>query len=176
MSRHSPTPLRALTAGVASAALAFFVVHASGCGTDAVGVEECRDIESARCEAGKYCGLVDDVDECKRFYRDQCLHGMAAGERPGAPRVKECVATIRAAGACAKVGAKVLTECVAQGLPAPSQKTYHVDACKIVEQPEGTAECDFLYKPVEVPDASPDVEPDATPDADPEASADAPAE
>ena len=64
-------PLRALTAGAASALTAFLVVHASGCGTDAIAVDECRDIENARCEAGKFCGFVDDVEQCKRFYR--CL-------------------------------------------------------------------------------------------------------
>lgn len=161
-------PLRALTAGAASALAAFFVVHASGCGTDAVGVEDCRDIESARCEAGKFCGLVDDVDQCKRFYRDQCLHGMAVGERPGAPRIKECVATIQKAGECAKAGATTLAECAVQ----PSQKTYHTESCDIVKEPEGTEECEFLFKPVEVPDAAPEAESDAGN----EASSDAPAE
>ena len=155
-------PLRALTAGAASALTAFLVVHASGCGTDAIAVDECRDIENARCEAGKFCGFVDDVEQCKRFYRDQCLHGMAAGERPGALRIKECVATIRAAGECAKAGAKTLAECVTQGLPLPSQKTLHATSCDIVQEPEGAEECEFLSKPVEVPDASPDVEVDAT--------------
>jgi hypothetical protein len=158
-------PLRALTAGAASALAAFFVVHASGCGTDAVAVDECRDVENARCEAGKFCGFVDDVDECKRFYRDQCLHGMAVGERPGTLKVKECIATIRAAGACAKAGAKTLTGCVAQGLPAPSTQTYHSDTCDVVQEPEGTKECEFLAKPVEVPDASPDVQSEAAADA-----------
>lgn len=166
-------PLRALTAGAAAALAAFFVVHASGCGTDAVGVEECRDIEEARCEAAQYCGLVasDEVDQCKRFYRDQCLHGMAAGERPGAPRVKKCVTTIRLAGECAKAGGKTLADCAAQGL-TPSEKTYHTEACEIVQEPEGAAECEFLYKPVEVPDATPDADTDAGSDA----SSDAPAE
>lgn len=154
-------PLRALTAGALSLLAAFFVVHASGCGTEAVGVEECRDIEDARCEAGKFCGLVEDVDVCKRFYRDQCLHGVASGERPGAPRVKECVKAIQRAGDCAKAGHKTLAECaVAQGSPV-SEKTYHTEPCKIVEEPEGTTECDFLYKPVEVPDAAPETSNDA---------------
>ena len=172
-------PLRALTAGAASLIAAFLVVHASGCGTDAVGVEECRKIENARCEAGKHCGLVEDVEQCQRFYRDQCLHGLAAGERPGAPLVKECVATIQAAGACAKAGATTLAECAALGLELPSKKTYHSEVCEIVQEPEGAEECDFLYKPVEI-DASPEAEVDAAPEAETdagnEASSDAPTE
>jgi len=163
-------PLRASTAGVASALAVFLVVHASGCGTDAVGVEECRDIENARCEAAQYCGLVEsgDVEACKRFYRDQCLHGMAAGERPGAPRVKECVNTIRLAGECAKAGAKTLAECKV----TPSAGTVHTEVCKIVEEPEGTKECEFLYKPVEIPDAAPEAEAEAQSEASTDAAAD----
>jgi hypothetical protein len=142
--------LRPLAAGTFSAMLAFLVVHASGCGTEAVGVDECRDIEDARCEAGKYCGLGDDVDACKRFYRDQCLHGMASGDRPGAPRVKECVATIKAAGQCARDGYASLAECDAALSSTLQEKTNFKDACDIVKQPEGVTDCDFLYKPVEV--------------------------
>ncbi len=159
----APDPMsrtRVVASGLASALLSFFVVHAAGCGTDAVGVDECRDIEEARCEAGKYCGLVDDVDTCKRFYRDQCLHGLAAGERPGAPRVRDCVEAIQAAGECAKNGAKTVADCAA--FPT---KTYHTEICDVVTEPEGAQACEFLYKPVEVPDATPDVSPDTTPDA-----------
>lgn len=155
--------VRPLTAGTLSALLAFLVVHASGCGTEAVGVDECRDIEEARCEAGQFCGLVDDVEACKRFYRDQCLHGLTSGERPGAPRVKECVATIKAAGECAKSGIETLADCPA---PGPSLGTVHTKPCDIVKQPEGAQECDFLFKPVEVPDSGPDAEDDAS-DGDP---------
>ena len=82
---------------VASYLLAFAVVSGTGCGTDAKDVDECRDIEQARCEAAKPCGLVDDVDACKRFYRDHCLHGMVV-ESPGRAQIDACVATIREAG------------------------------------------------------------------------------
>ncbi len=152
---------RPLAAGLLAALLAFLVVHASGCGTDAVGVDECRDIEYARCEAARYCALIDNTDQameaCKRFYRDQCLHGLASGERPGGPRVKDCVDVITKAGACARDGTTDVASCT---LPDDT-KTTLTKVCDIVREPEKVSECDFLYKPVEVPDASPDVEAEA---------------
>ncbi len=153
--------LRSMTTAAWAFGYAFMVVHSTGCGTDAVGVDECRDIESARCEAGAFCGLVDDVGQCKRFYRDQCLHGLANGDRPGSPQVKACIATIRAAGQCAKDGAEDVSSCTA----LPSQ-TIHAKVCDVILRPEGAVDCDFLGAPVEIPDASPDVAADAAVGAD----------
>ena len=51
-----------------------------GCGTDAVGVDACRQIEEARCDAAPACTGDDDtfgirteeqVRNCKALYRDQ---------------------------------------------------------------------------------------------------------
>jgi hypothetical protein len=155
--------LRPLSAGLFAAVIAFLVVHASGCGTDAVGVDECRDIEYARCAAARYCGLIDNtdsaVDACKRFYRDQCLHGLASGERPGGPKVKDCVAVINTAAQCAKNGQDVIgssdpSQCDLSKLRSPL--TTLTDTCDIVRQPEQVQACEFLAEPVQVPDASPD--------------------
>jgi hypothetical protein len=152
--------LRPFAAGTLTALLAFALVHASGCGTDAVGIEECRDIEDARCEAGRYCeDLIDDVEACKRFYRDQCLHGLASGERPGSVRLKACVNVITSAGDCAKNGVKSVADCA----KIPAHHTALADVCDVIKQPEAVKECDFLGAPVEVPDAAPDTTP--SPDA-----------
>jgi hypothetical protein len=161
---------RPLFAMAAAFAYSFLVFHAAGCGTDAVGVDECRDIEEARCEAAQFCDIVDDVDACKRFYRDQCLHGLANGEQPGAPDVKKCVASIKNAGQCAKNGVETLADCV----PKPSEKTALTKVCDVVLTPELVTECDFLAKPVELPDAA--SEPAVTPDSGGDAPADAPGE
>ncbi len=76
---------------------------ASACGTDAVGVDACRQIESARCKAAPKCDVSlepphttagTDVDACIRFYDTACLHGLAAGSDPGAIAVNACVAAI----------------------------------------------------------------------------------
>ncbi len=149
---------RMLTAAGLGFTYAFLVVHAAGCGTDAVGVDECRDIEEARCEAGAFCDVVEDVAACKRFYRDQCLHGLAAKDRPGAPQLKACLNTIKLAGECAKGGIENLADCP---VPTPSAKTIHTKVYDVVLSPQDAAECEFLAEPVElpVPDAAAEAAP-----------------
>lgn len=145
--------LRRVTAALFSTLAAFAL--AAGCGSDATGVDECRDIEEARCEAGKPCGLVEDVEACKRFYRDQCLHGLASGEKPGKPVVDECVAAIQRAGACRQAGHELLSECDTDP-QLVTEGTSLTKVCDVVKKPEKIIECDFLYKPVELPDAAPE--------------------
>jgi hypothetical protein len=126
-----------------SAVCAFTLVSATGCETDAQGVDDCREIEQARCAAAKNCGLVTDVPACQRFYRDQCLHGLPVAP-PGSVKLKECVATIQAAGVCATQADGVntpLSECdppVTRGAPGVDT------ACDLVKEPEKAEECWFL--------------------------------
>ena len=123
-----------------SAVCAFSLVSATGCGTDAHGVDDCRDIEEARCAAAKNCGIISDVPACQRFYRDQCLHGLAVAS-PGSVKVKECVATIRASGECALQGTDaLLSDCPIVTTDAPGVQK----ACELVKEPERAAECAFL--------------------------------
>lgn len=114
------------------------LLMAPGCGTDARGIDDCRNIEQARCAAAANCDgpkgsgrVVADVDSCQRFYRDQCLHGTTTAS-PGAPAVVECVGAIQAAGECAKADA----ECVAPLTPE--------SACEKILHPELLIECRFL--------------------------------
>jgi hypothetical protein len=122
-----------------SAVCAFTLVSAAGCGTDAQGVDDCREIEQARCAAAKNCGIVSDVASCQRFYRDQCLHGLPVPP-PGSVKLKECTDVIRAAGACAQSSGvdTTLSDC---GIASTTElKT----ACDLVRQPEKSLECLFL--------------------------------
>src|SRR5262249_37178541 len=70
------------------------------CGTSAVGVEDCRSIERARCQAARSCdfGIDSNSDEevCLRYARDNCLHGMLV-QAPTAGSVTKCVNAINAA-------------------------------------------------------------------------------
>ncbi len=85
----------------------------AACGTDAVGVDTCRQIESARCVQAVNCGVdsgvdggVDlsqpphrnspttDVASCQRFYDIACLHGLEATADPGAPALAACLKAI----------------------------------------------------------------------------------
>jgi hypothetical protein len=124
-----------------SAVISFSIVTASGCGTSAVGVDECRDIENARCEASEPCGLVDDVQACKRYYRDHCLHGLATAPPAGAS-VDSCVQAIKAAGACAEADPEALLEDCEPGVP--EAQSGLASACDVVLHPERAAECSFL--------------------------------
>src|SRR5690606_27266048 len=82
--------------------LAWLLPGLPGCGTDAVGVDECRTLELARCEEALACGFVDDVEACQRYYRSHCLHGLAVNARPSQDERDRCVEAIRKAGACAR--------------------------------------------------------------------------
>ena len=94
------------------AALGAFAL-APACGTDAVGIGACREVETARCTHAAACGVDlshpvhsdgtdGDVESCIRFYHDQCLHGLVASKEPGAIAVKACVDAI-SSGDCAVV-------------------------------------------------------------------------
>lgn len=91
-------------------ALAAIALLAPACGTDAVGVDACRQVQTAECQEAPACGIVleppyhtsgTDVDECIRFYNDACLHGLANGSDPGPTAVNQCVAAIHTAAATA---------------------------------------------------------------------------
>jgi hypothetical protein len=76
---------------------------AGACGTDAVGVDTCRRIESERCMRAPGCGFSlqppyhtsgTDVAACVRFYDEACLHGLAGVGDPGRVEADQCVAAI----------------------------------------------------------------------------------
>lgn len=131
-------------------ALTAFGLTAGGCTTEAVGVDACRDIETARCEAAQYCGRIEDVEACQRFYRDHCLHGLAEGiEAPADDAVAECVATIEKAGDCAKGDRFATLESCDPAVTSDAHGATR--ACHIVLFPEWAAECSFLGKRGELP-------------------------
>lgn|SRR5215472_6555127 len=103
MVRLAPIVL-AVIAGVAAGFAA--------CGTDAVGIEACREIESARCTAAAPCekactinmsipphrnSPTTDVQACQQYYDVACLHGLEATSEPGDPAVQSCINAINVA-------------------------------------------------------------------------------
>ena len=89
---------------VGVALCAFAVVIYAACGSDATGIDECRQIENARCAAAPNCPAINlnvppyatsSVDGCKAYYQDACLHGLEVGD-PGAPAIAACIAAINA--------------------------------------------------------------------------------
>lgn len=133
---------RTLALGLISALAGFGITTSPGCGPDAKGVDDCRDIEHARCAAAAPCGIVTDVPACQRFYRDHCLHGMVTAP-PSRDHVEQCIRTIEAAGACATAeGAEArLSACDNGELLEASGASL---ACDIVNRPELADNCAFL--------------------------------
>ena len=119
-------------------------VGAAGCGTDAVGVSECRAIERARCDAAVACGYPN-VEECRRLQRDQCLHGVGV-ESVSAVQADACVSAIQAAGECAaSLGP---TTAASACMPAIATDSAARTACDVVRSPEVSTSCAFLVPPV----------------------------
>lgn len=120
------------------AATGCLVAAAWACGTDAVGIEACREIEGARCELAPACGIDmsipkhwggsgTDVTSCQRYYRDACLHGLASGIEPGNVALQDCVAAVRA-GDCNVVRTPELhPACAFLIPPAPPPEPVVVD-------------------------------------------------
>jgi hypothetical protein len=140
--------VRTVTVACASALAGFGLVSSPGCGTDAKGIEDCREIERARCSAAAACGIITDVESCQRFYRDHCLHGMVA-VAPSPNAVDECVATLTSAGNCASASSAAelapLSECDAPpGVLEAARGVLY--ACELVERPELAERCSFLSR------------------------------
>jgi hypothetical protein len=104
--------------------LTFFVVFGvlvplGACGTSAIGVDICNEIESARCTRAANlgdCGInfelpfgdsstqspSENAATCIRFYSIACLHGLVTPDLPPTANVDNCVDAI-ANGSCAVV-------------------------------------------------------------------------
>jgi len=116
------------------------------CNTAAVGIEECREIEAARCEASVPCGILtaDEVQECQRFYEDQCLHGIAGPKEPTADQQIRCVDLIEASGEAAKMAQESMNN---DDLSVSDFEAVEADydaACAIVSRPWDESECSYL--------------------------------
>jgi hypothetical protein len=137
------------------------------CDTDAVGVQDCRDIERARCDAARFCDMRivsdDEVAACKRFARDNCLHGFEVADTPSSTELRQCVQVIEAAGACAEQGgAEVLVAACNPRTRGLERVSGRRAACEVVASPEFAPQCHFLV--AEPPE---DPEPDAGQDPPP---------
>ncbi len=102
-----PGRVRTLALGLGA-----LVTTSAACGTDASGVDACRQVEGARCKQAPSCGIsleppyhtsTDDVSSCIRFYDLACLHGLEAPD-PGPIQLQGCVNAIQSHG-CAVVAA-----------------------------------------------------------------------
>lgn len=113
---------------------------AVGCGTDAVGVAECRAFERVRCQAAASCGYPD-VAECERFERDHCLHGVDL-ESISAIELDACAQDVARAGRCA-AGQGPNAAVSACSEPVVTESAPRT-ACEVVLSPEFASSCVFL--------------------------------
>lgn len=121
------------------------------CTTGAVGIAQCREIESARCEASVPCGVIEDVEECKRFYRDQCLHGIAGPAIPTNEDQSACVEAITRAGECAQGDPDgSMKACTAGGgMGGQASTEDEPTVCQFIAEPWEFEVCDFLNEKAE---------------------------
>src|ERR1041385_6281346 len=129
-------------------------VGAAACGTSAVGVEDCRSIEQARCQAARGCNFgIDsssDEDVCQRFARDNCLHGVVV-QAPTTGAVTDCVSSINAVGVCAtKNKSELGSACTTMRAGTKSTATV----CDLIQNPEQISACNFLPKTLKPPPTS----------------------
>jgi hypothetical protein len=105
---------------LAEVTIATIAFATCACGTDAVGVQACRQIQEARCRQAPQCSIAlqppyhsngTDVDACIRFYEDACLHGLASGNDPGPVAVNACVAAINDGGCSVVTTPESATAC-----------------------------------------------------------------
>jgi hypothetical protein len=139
-----------LVLAAAFAALPVALAVAS-CGTDAVGVDACRQIEDARCTLAAQCSPGFDSDRCQRFYRDACLAGIqnpdaGAGFDPNM-LAQPCVDAINALGPCLADGGAGCTP--PQLVPDPTCPGGNpMNACDILMKcPEVLTYCSFIAAP-----------------------------
>lgn len=112
----------------------------AGCGTDATGVDACRQIEFARCEGAEPCAFDVDVDACRRFAQDNCLHGLV--EHPGEAAVRACTEAIETAVECAdRKGSKTKASACDDDELATAGSA---EVCELVLEPERLTQCEFL--------------------------------
>jgi hypothetical protein len=116
----------------------------AACTGGPVGVDACKSIETARCNAAANCPNIsmqppvwtsgDGAQACIRYYDTACLHGLPVGD-PGSTAVTACVVAINKGD------------------------------CDVVATPEIDPACSWLVPPM--PEAGPDAE-DATADGETE--------
>ncbi|WP_437840906.1 hypothetical protein [Sorangium sp. So ce1153] len=165
----APRRSSASWAAAALLGLGTVILATQSCGNDAVGVDACRQIERARCEAAAVCpewvstATTDDpVKTCIEFYWDQCLHGVerdhtSAGTgnaqiapEPTDAEVQACVAAVGAARDCASAKVASMAECPAAPLAESkddsispcvviTQKAHLLEACAFVLEDDGGA-------------------------------------
>jgi hypothetical protein len=119
----------------------------ASCTTDAVGIEVCRKIETARCEAARQCGYDDaKVESCTLFYRDQCLHGVENIEdTPTESQANVCADAVNVVAGCAQKKVASMEDCPMQLVTGASGA--NIKPCDVIlDKVHLLAACSFVTK------------------------------
>ncbi len=131
---------------VAAVAALPAAIALASCGTDAEGIDACRQIEETRCDLAPTCSPGFDVQSCILFYRDECLVGLqnnTIGEPDEATVIQPCITALDEVAACASgagsvdggdggcPGLGILVEMDAS-CPAPDGGTIEITPCNVL--------------------------------------------
>ncbi|WP_437311538.1 hypothetical protein [Sorangium sp. So ce388] len=149
-------------AAAALLGLGAVILAAQSCGNDAVGVDACRQIERARCEAAAVCpewvgtAAADErVKTCVEFYWDHCLHGIEndgtggsdhAAAEPTSEDVQACVDAVGATRKCASDKVATMAECSVD-LVAPGEDASISPCVVITQRAHALGACTFVVDP-----------------------------
>ncbi|MFO0548785.1 MAG: hypothetical protein U0271_10380 [Polyangiaceae bacterium] len=147
-------------AGVSCALVALGLTAATmvpGCDTGARGVDACRAIESARCDAAPACEGDDDdfgiatdvqVENCKVFYNDHCLNGIENNKDsdPDQGDTDDCVEAVNTTAACQRSGVASMADCDGVTMETGSET---ITPCQALHEPELMSACAFVALPPE---------------------------
>src|SRR5262249_54486526 len=126
-----------------------------GCGTDAVGIDACRQIEAVRCDVAPACKGDEDtfginteeqIANCKTLYLDHCLLGLENpdAEEPSQSKAAKCIKAIKAAADCKKAKVETMADC--EDAPVIEGQT-ELTPCQALHEVEKLQACTFVKKP-----------------------------
>jgi hypothetical protein len=153
MARGTSTvsPFRWSATLILTASLPVLAWLAPGCGTDAVGIEACRQVERARCDVAPRCSgyegspaieTDEQVRNCRDFYRDHCLLGLENTEDvPGQGEIDACVEAIQKTAACRSPQKSTMAEC---GVALRDGEDTSAEPCGILQEPHRLNACRWL--------------------------------
>jgi hypothetical protein len=132
------------------------------CGSSAVGITACREIEVARCNVAQVCEPGFNVGACTQYYNDECLVGIEnpsdAGDTVLTMEATPCVNAIDQLAACIDAGTSIeactgLLTLVDAGLECgdASPEAGPPDGCQVLTVcPELLTNCNFVATPLAV--------------------------
>lgn len=124
-----------------------------GCGTDAVGVEACRQVEMARCDLAPLCAGFDgspniktaeQTQNCRQLYSDHCLLGLEnTKSEVGQADIDACVKALKKTADCPDPQSSTAGAC---GVNLRDGVDQTLQPCRILQQPHWLEACKWLDK------------------------------